>query len=78
MAENTGVYKYMWRCAKCSSHFANITKVEGAIKQEKKCPKCKALNILTLTDKDIYIQCRLFDPQTNGYHQEMEESYPYQ
>ncbi|HPA25770.1 MAG TPA: hypothetical protein PLK76_03360 [bacterium] len=33
-----------WRCAKCAYHFANIFIIEGAIKEAKKCPKCKSLN----------------------------------
>ncbi|MDO8669380.1 MAG: hypothetical protein Q7K65_03750 [Candidatus Buchananbacteria bacterium] len=52
-------YGYIWRCAKCSCHFSNIIKVEGAIKQEKKCPKCKSLNILGLTDDEISIICHI-------------------
>lgn len=56
MPENN--YKYIWRCAKCSAHFANIIKLEGNIKQEKKCPKCKALNILNLNNKEMMIICR--------------------
>ncbi len=70
-------YKYIWRCAKCGNHFVNITKAEGILKQEKKCPKCKSLNILTLADKEIYIQCTFHDPRMNGYSGEAEESYPY-
>lgn len=71
-------YNYMWRCAKCSYHFANITKMEGVLKQEKKCPKCKSLNILTLADREIFIHCKIYDPRFNGYTQEeVEESYPY-
>lgn len=65
---------FMWRCAKCSNHFANITKTQGIIKQEKKCPKCKWLNIITLTEKEIFIQCKPgeqppenFFNETNGY-----------
>lgn len=60
-------YTYMWRCAKCFCHFANIARVEGLLKEEKKCPKCKALNILTLTSKEIIINCKLFDPSINSY-----------
>ena len=58
---------YIWRCAKCSYHFANISKVEGMLKEEKKCPKCKSLNVITLTSKEISIECKLFNPNTNGY-----------
>jgi len=50
--------EFIWRCAKCTCHFANIMKFAGFIKQEKKCPKCKSLNILTIKDKEIYIQCQ--------------------
>ena len=70
-------YNYIWRCAKCSCHFSNITKMEGIIKQEKKCPKCKSLNHLTMADKEIFIHCRFFDPTINGYSYEVAENYPY-
>ena len=69
--------KYIWRCAKCSNHFANISQSEGFIKQEKKCPKCKSINFLTLTQKEIYINCKFFDPRTNGYTEELEDNYSY-
>ena len=67
MSDNTTTY--IWRCAKCSYHFANVSKVEGMIKEEKKCPKCKSLNILTVTAKEIILQCKFYDPGTNGYDQ---------
>ncbi len=70
-----GVYKYIWRCAKCGCHFANVHKAEGVLKQEKKCPKCKSKNVITLTNKEIYIHCKFYDPQTNGYREERDESY---
>ncbi len=37
------------------------------LKEEKKCPKCKALNTLTLNNKEIIITCKLYDPSINGY-----------
>ena len=52
-------YGYIWRCAKCSCHFSNIIKVNGFLKQEKKCPKCKSVNILGLTNDEISIICRI-------------------
>ena len=70
-------YKYIWRCAKCSNHFANITKMDGILKQEKKCPKCKSLNVLTLGNKEIFIHCKLYDPNTNDYRNEFESNNPY-
>lgn len=70
-------YNYIWRCAKCSCHFANITKMDGILKQEKKCPKCKSLNVLTLGNREIFIHCKLFDPSTNGYRDEFIENHPY-
>lgn len=70
-------YKYVWRCAKCTYHFSNIAQADGVVKQEKKCPKCKSINFLTLTNKEIIIQCRLFDRDTNGYEGQLEENYPY-
>ena len=70
-------YNYIWRCAKCSCHFANITKMEGMLKQEKKCPKCKSLNTITLGNKEIFIHCKFFDPDIDGYHSESMENYPY-
>ena len=61
-------HTHTWRCAKCFYHFANIAKIEGLLKEEKKCPKCKALNTLTLTGKEIVIHCKFYDPNTNGYN----------
>lgn len=72
-----GVYKYIWRCAKCGYHFANIHKADGIVKQEKKCPKCKSVNTITLTNKEIYIHCKFYDRETNGYREETNESYMY-
>lgn len=75
MSEN---YGYTWRCAKCFYHFANIDRVQGILKQEKKCPKCKSLNILTLTPKQIIIECKFYDPATNGYAtEENNGDYPF-
>ena len=65
----------MWRCAKCFYHFANIAKVEGLLREEKKCPKCKSLNTLTLTSKEINLNCKLYDPATNGYSDEVNQIY---
>lgn len=69
---------YIWRCAKCSSHFANITKIEGFIKQEKKCSKCKSLNSLSISKKEIFVHCKFFDPGPNTYGElaEGNDSYP--
>jgi len=72
-----GAVKYIWRCSKCSNHFANIHNSDGVVKQEKKCPKCKTLNILTLTPKEIFIQCKFFDPGANGYREDYEDIYPF-
>ncbi|HPA25769.1 MAG TPA: hypothetical protein PLK76_03355 [bacterium] len=47
------------RCLKCACHFSNILKVEGMVKIEKKCPKCKCLNTINLTSKEITIKCKL-------------------
>lgn len=73
MSDNS--YNYIWRCAKCSNHFANITKMEGILKQEKKCPKCKSLNQITLGNREIFIHCKFFDPQINSYSDEFEENF---
>ncbi|MCK5061429.1 hypothetical protein KAR28_02675 [Candidatus Parcubacteria bacterium] len=70
-------YKYIWRCVKCGSHFVNIHKADGVLKQEKKCSKCKSVNTITLTDKEIYIHCRFYDPQNSGYQEESSETYSY-
>ncbi|MCK5320479.1 hypothetical protein KAJ61_03760 [Candidatus Parcubacteria bacterium] len=70
-------YNFIWRCAKCSNHFANITKMDGVLKQEKKCPKCKSINIITLANKEIFIHCKLYDQNTNDYRNEFENNYPY-
>ena len=66
---------YTWRCAKCFYHFANIAKIEGMLREEKKCPKCKSLNILTLTGKEIILHCKLYDPATNGYTDDNQYNY---
>jgi len=47
--------------------------VEGMLKLEKKCPKCKSANIITLGKKELLIHCLFFDPKTNGYFDESEE-----
>ncbi len=70
---NDNICGYIWRCAKCSYHFTNITEVEGMLKLEKKCPKCKSVNQITLGKKELFIHCRFFDPKTNGYYEEAEE-----
>jgi phage FluMu protein Com len=31
--------------------------MEGILKQEKKCPKCKSINMLLLSENEIRIQC---------------------
>lgn len=69
--------KYIWRCVKCSNHFANIIKIDGTLKQEKKCPKCKSLNMLTYGNREIFIQCKFFDNNLNGYSEEVEGNYPF-
>ena len=70
-------YNFIWRCLKCSNHFANITKMDGTLKQEKKCPKCKSVNIITLANKEIFIHCKLHDADANGYRNEFENNVPY-
>ncbi len=47
------------------------------MKLDKKCPKCKSQNQLTLTGKEIYIHCLFFDHNTNDYGPVIQESYPY-
>lgn len=69
--------RYIWRCAKCTNHLGNILETDGFIKIEKKCNKCKSLNLLTLTNKEIYIQCKIFDPRTNGYNGEVLDNIAY-
>ena len=69
--------RYIWRCAKCHCHFANIIKSEGIIKQEKKCPKCKSINTLTLTPKDIYLHCKSPNGNQEQYHEQYSETYNY-
>ncbi len=66
---------FMWRCARCSNHFANITKSAGTLKQEKKCPKCKSQNILTPSGNDIYIQCKTCSP-AEAYCEEEPAPFP--
>jgi len=49
--------------------------MEGILKQEKKCPKCKSLNQITLGNREIFIHCKFFDPQINSYSDEFEENF---
>jgi phage FluMu protein Com len=59
--------KYIWRCAKCTYHFSNVVKMDGVLKQEKKCPKCKCVNMLTMSNSEIYIQCKSPEDDLGGY-----------
>lgn len=70
-------YTYTWRCAKCFYHFANISKVEGLLKEEKKCPRCKSLNILTFAESEIIVHCKLYSPAGNDYSAENDAGYDY-
>jgi phage FluMu protein Com len=70
-------YVYAWRCAKCSNHFANITQIEGIIRQEKKCPKCKSLNFITLGNKEIHIVCKFIHSEMKDFEEEYNGNYPY-
>ena len=74
---NENSYKYLWRCAKCSNHLASMIMMEGNVRIEKKCTKCKSLNILNLANKEISIHCKFFDQKTNGYIEDVDENYPY-
>lgn len=54
--------------------------IDGIVKQEKKCPKCKSINILTYANGEIFIQCKFFNPSLNTYNEGMDgigENYPY-
>jgi len=72
MTEQNAIY--IWRCAKCSCHFANLLRSEGMTKLEKKCPKCKALNVLSFSEKEITLHCRVINEYgdrlaENGFEQ---------
>jgi phage FluMu protein Com len=71
------IYRYIWRCARCSYHFANISIAEGVIKQEKKCPKCKSLNVLKMSNQEIFIECKLLKQNANGFFSEMDDTFNY-
>ncbi len=61
---------YTLRCAKCSCHFSSILELNGLMKLEKKCPKCKAVNVFTISNKEIDIQCKITDDRSsdnNGF-----------
>jgi len=58
---------YTLRCAKCTSYFSTILAINGQLKMEKKCPKCKALNTFTLNSKQITIDCRISDTATDNF-----------
>jgi len=51
--------------------------MDGILKQEKKCPKCKSLNELTLANNEIFIHCRFYNHDKNNYSEEFMENYPY-
>jgi hypothetical protein len=51
--------------------------MDGILRQEKKCPKCKSLNVLTLGNREIFLHCKFYDPNINSYTDEMSGSYPY-
>jgi phage FluMu protein Com len=73
-----GPYKYIWRCAKCANHLVNISQMDGMIKQEKKCPKCKSINILTLANGELFIHCQFYNPRLQNYSDEIPDNYSYQ
>jgi phage FluMu protein Com len=64
---SNGDFKYIWRCVKCSNHFANILYAEGYLKQEKKCPKCKSLNLLTMSNSEISVICKYPNSNVSDY-----------
>lgn len=66
-------FQFIWRCLKCSNHFANIKKSEGILNQEKKCPKCKSLNAIKLENNKIYAICKPYDPIANGSREILSE-----
>lgn len=53
-------YQYIWRCVRCSNHLCSIIKMDGLVKMEKKCPKCKAINVVTFVNEEISIKCKLY------------------
>lgn len=69
------IHKYIWRCSNCSNHFSNIHRIEGVLSQEKKCAKCKSLNILTLTQREIVIHCKLYNKERQCYSEHLEKTY---
>lgn len=58
--------KYMWRCVKCASHFANIMRLDGTVSMEKKCPKCKCVNVLNHRNGEISLKCKICDTEANN------------
>jgi len=67
---------YTLRCAKCTCHFANIVHLSGTVKIEKKCPKCKYLNTINLSEKEINIQCRLTEDGALEYNNNIDGANP--
>lgn len=49
---------YIWRCAKCFNHLATITKMDGVIQIEKKCSKCKSVNVVTYVNDEVRVVCK--------------------
>ena len=66
--------QHIWRCSKCSCHMANIITAVGRIRLEKKCPKCKSLNIITITNKELTSQCKYYDPNINDCSGDTDEN----
>jgi phage FluMu protein Com len=58
--------KYMWRCVKCSNHFASIMHLDGIVRIEKKCPKCKCVNLLNYSNGEISLKCKISSPEVNN------------
>jgi len=68
-------YQYIWRCAKCSNHLASIVKMDGLVKLEKKCPKCKAVNTATFVNGEISIECQLYKGDKEDFIKERDDVY---
>lgn len=49
--------KLIWRCANCSNHLADIIKARGVLQINKKCSKCKSINLLSILNGEVSIRC---------------------
>jgi phage FluMu protein Com len=43
--------------------------MDGSVKMEKKCPRCKAVNVVAFINEEISIKCKLYPGGKEGFRQ---------